>query len=158
MSFRLSACRGVLSPRAQLPCCSPRVFKLSRPNRINQRLLATSRDDSEAPSIEGGTSQHKQEAINNVAREEELTGSAKLLAEALVEEETIKAKEHWRELSEKEASSAPYVLFSIKRSLDPHSLAFGFYLAEYGREKNLKKTLSCVCSSTRPPIDHYALT
>jgi hypothetical protein len=29
------------------------------------------------------------------------------MAEALVEEETMKAKEHWRELREKEAESTP---------------------------------------------------
>jgi hypothetical protein len=106
MSFRLSACRGVLPPRAQLPCCSPRIFKLSRPARITQRPLATSSNITSSTSSSDGVSQN-QEAGENAARQEELTGSAKLMAEALVEEETMKAKEHWRELREKEAESAP---------------------------------------------------
>jgi hypothetical protein len=112
MSFRLSACRGVLPPRAQLPRCSPRVFKLSRPTRINQRSLATSSNSTDSPLPSGVTASNP-EAGENAARQEELTGSAKLMAEALVEEETMKAKEHWRELREKEAESAPSVLLRI---------------------------------------------
>lgn len=106
MTFRLSACHGVLPSRAQLPCCSPQVFKLSRPTRITQRSLATSSTRPDSPPSSDAISSNA-EAGENAARQEELTGSAKLMAEALVEEETMKAKEHWRELREKEAESAP---------------------------------------------------
>lgn len=41
-----------------------------------------------------------------------LTGAAKLMAEALVEEEGTRAKEKWRERSEQEAASSPYVIQS----------------------------------------------
>lgn len=45
-----------------------------------------------------------------------LTGAAKLMAEALVEEEGTRAKEKWRERSEQEAASSPYVIQSCTSS------------------------------------------
>lgn len=109
MSFRLSACRGVLASRLQPSRCSPADLKLQSLNRLSSRLFATSKDRSEERNHAEGESAfapaHKVSA--DVAPEQELTGSAKLLAEALVEEETVKAKEHWRDLSEKEAANTP---------------------------------------------------
>jgi len=107
MSFRLSACRGILTPRLQLSRGSPHVTSIQAFNRSSSRLLATTSNVLAETHDREQKSQLTQEDSADAVREQELTGSAKLLAEALVEEETVKAKEHWRERSEKEAADAP---------------------------------------------------
>ena len=112
MSLRFTAWRCAASPVSRVRATIQHGLK----SRSVLRAVSTSSvDSSEVSPLSNLRDETKPAEQQNgevlsaaeIARDKVLTGSAKLMAEALVEEETTKATDRWRERSEKEASDIP---------------------------------------------------
>jgi hypothetical protein len=104
MSFVQPLWRTSSIPRRSRVSISPLLLSTSRVGAIQNIRRASSKAKDQAPS----NGDVKREIPSDVKeQDQELTGAAKLMAEALVEEESMKAEERWRERGEKLAADTP---------------------------------------------------